>query len=87
MTAPASAAMLLGTRGRQETSGVTLVAPVRKLEGTIKIACWIDLALPHSGDWTEGMTPEDRKIYMKVYEKRLDWKKQEALNIREYLKD
>ncbi|MHC4867350.1 MAG: HzsA-related protein, partial [Planctomycetota bacterium] len=51
-----------------------------------KISCWIDLALPHSGDWTEGMTPEDKEIYMKVYRKRLDWEKQEALNIQEYIK-
>ena len=52
-----------------------------------KIACWIDLALPHSGEWTEGMKPEDKEIYMKVYKKRLDWEKQEAANIREYIKD
>ncbi len=50
-----------------------------------KIACWIDLALPHSGEWTEGMTPEDRASYMRVYQKRLDWEKQEAENIREYI--
>jgi hypothetical protein len=52
-----------------------------------KIACWIDLALPHSGDWTEGMKPEDKKVYMKVYQKRLDLEKQEAANIREYIAD
>jgi hypothetical protein len=51
-----------------------------------KISCWIDLALPHSGNWTEGMTPEDKEIYMKVYKKRLDWEKREALNIQEYIK-
>jgi len=51
-----------------------------------KIACWIDLALPHSGQWTEGMKPEDKEVYMKVYEKRLDWEKQEDANIREYIK-
>jgi hypothetical protein len=50
-----------------------------------KIACWIDLALPHSGEWTEGMTPEDKEAYMRVYQKRLDWQKQEAANIREYI--
>ncbi|NQU22963.1 MAG: hypothetical protein HQ567_16930, partial [Candidatus Nealsonbacteria bacterium] len=52
-----------------------------------KISCWIDLALPHSGEWTEGMTPEDKEIYMRVYKKRLDWEKQEALNIQEYIDD
>jgi hypothetical protein len=50
-----------------------------------KISCWIDLALPHSGEWTEGMTPEDRECYMKVYQKRLDWEQQEAANVREYI--
>jgi len=50
-----------------------------------KISCWIDLALPHSGDWTEGMTPEDKEIYMSVYEKRRFWEEQEALNIQEYI--
>jgi len=52
-----------------------------------KISCWIDLALPHSGDWTEGMTPEDKESYMRVYARRLDWEKQEAANIQEYLDD
>ncbi len=52
-----------------------------------KISCWIDLALPHSGQWTEGMTPEDKEIYMRVYKKRLAWEKQEALNIQEYIDD
>jgi len=50
-----------------------------------KIACWIDLALPHSGDWTEGMTPEDKATYMRVHRKRLEWAKEEAANIREYI--
>ena len=52
-----------------------------------KIACWIDLALPHSGEWTEGMTPEDEASYIRVYQKRLDWEKQEAANIQEYIDD
>jgi hypothetical protein len=51
-----------------------------------KISCWIDLALPHSGKWTEGMTPEDEKIYTQVDRKRLDWERQDALNIQEYVK-
>ena len=51
-----------------------------------KISCWIDLALPHSGDWTEGMTPEDKEIYMRVYKKRQEWKEQEAANIEDYIK-
>jgi hypothetical protein len=52
-----------------------------------KISCWIDLALPHSGQWTEGMTPEDKNSYMRVHSKRLDWEKQEAANIQEYIDD
>ena len=51
-----------------------------------KIACWIDLALPHSGSWTEGMKPEDKAIYMKVHAKRMDAEKQDALNIKAYIK-
>jgi len=51
-----------------------------------KIACWIDLALPHSGSWTEGMKPEDAKLYMKIHNQRLGWEKQEAENIKEYIK-
>ena len=51
-----------------------------------KIACWIDLALPHSGDWTEGMKPEDAKLYMKTRNLRTVWEKQEAENIKEYIK-
>jgi hypothetical protein len=43
-------------------------------EELAKIACWIDLAVPHSGSWTEGMTAEDEAIYMKVYRKRVDWR-------------
>ena len=50
-----------------------------------KISCWIDLALPHSGEWTEGMTPADKDIYMNVYRKRMDWRGQEAENIRKYI--
>ena len=50
-----------------------------------KIACWIDLALPHSGDWTEGMTSEDKAIYMAVYGKRKAWEKEEAANIAAYV--
>jgi hypothetical protein len=57
------------------------------LEEMDKISCWIDLALPHSGQWTEGMTPEDEASYMRVYQKRLDWEKQEAANIQEYIED
>lgn len=51
-----------------------------------KISCWIDLALPHSGEWTEGMTPEDKEIYMRIFKKRLDSEKEEALNIQAYIK-
>jgi len=50
-----------------------------------KICCWIDLALPHSGDWTEGMNEEDKASYMRVYQKRLKWQQQEEENIREYI--
>jgi hypothetical protein len=52
-----------------------------------KLSCWIDLALPHSGDWTEGMTPADKENYLKVYQKRLDCQQQEAVNILQYIND
>jgi hypothetical protein len=51
-----------------------------------KISCWIDLALPHSGDWTEGMAPDDRESYQRVYRKRLAWEQQEKANIQEYIR-
>ncbi len=54
-------------------------------EELAKLSCWIDLALPHSGDWTEGMTLEDTQRYQRVYQKRLDWQQQEAANIQAYL--
>lgn len=38
----------------------------------------------HSGPWTEGMTPEDKEIYMTVYQ-RLDQEAQEALNVQAYI--
>ncbi|MCY2996192.1 MAG: hypothetical protein NTY19_51335 [Planctomycetota bacterium] len=52
-----------------------------------KISCWIDLALPHSGDWTEGMTPEDKEIYNRAYRKRLESVAQETLNIQAYINE
>lgn len=67
---------------RQGHEGVKLTQ-----EEMDKLACWIDLALPHSGAWTEGMAPEDEATYMTVYNKRLDWQKQEALNIRAYVRE
>jgi hypothetical protein len=33
------------------------------------------------------MRPEDKVIYMKVHKKRVEWEKQEAANIRAYIKD
>lgn len=51
-----------------------------------KISCWIDLALPHSGQWTEGMIDQDRQAYLRVYRKRMEWEEQEAANIRQYIR-
>jgi hypothetical protein len=50
-----------------------------------KIACWIDLALPHSGFWTEGMTPEDEATYQRVWRRRENWNREEATNIDAYV--
>ena len=50
-----------------------------------KIACWIDLAVPHSGTWTEGMLAEDEAVYMRVRRLRDAWKAEEAKNISAYV--
>ena len=51
-----------------------------------KIACWIDLAVPHSGTWTEGMMADDEAVYLRVRKLRDAWRREEAANIAGYLK-
>ena len=51
-----------------------------------KIACWIDLAVPHSGTWTEGMMADDEAVYLRVRKLRDVWRREEAANIIDYIK-
>jgi len=52
-----------------------------------KIACWIDLAVPHSGTWTEGMMADDEAVYLRVRKLRDVWQREEAANIAAYLEN
>ncbi len=52
-----------------------------------KIACWIDLAVPHSGTWTEGMMADDEAVYLRVRKLRDAWQREEAVNIHKMLKE
>ena len=52
-----------------------------------KIACWIDLAVPHSGTWTEGMMADDEAVYLRVRKLRAVWRREEAVNIDKMLKE
>jgi len=51
-----------------------------------KIACWIDLAVPHSGTWTEGMMADDEAVYLRVRKLRDVWRREETANIASYIK-
>lgn len=52
-----------------------------------KISCWIDLLLPHYGDYPDGMSKQDESKYKERLQKRIEWEKQEARNIAQYIKD
>ena len=47
-----------------------------------KLACWIDLAVPFSGDYTEGMDEKSIAQYEPYLQKRRRWEAEEAENIR-----
>ncbi len=51
-----------------------------------KISCWIDLLLPHYGDYPDGMSKQDEHKYKQRLQKRTQWEKQEARNIAQYIK-
>ena len=51
-----------------------------------KIACWIDLAVPHSGTWTEGMMADDEAVYLRVRKLRDAWQREEAENIGKFVR-
>jgi hypothetical protein len=52
-----------------------------------KISCWVDLLLPHYGDYPDGMTKENASRYNARLRKRTEWERQEARNIAQYIKD
>jgi len=52
-----------------------------------KLACWIDLAVPYGGDYTEAnlWTPQEIKKYQRYADKRKRMEKREKTNIEEYI--
>jgi hypothetical protein len=56
--------------------GVELSAEEMRL-----LACWIDLAVPFGGTYTEAMDPSRVETYRKYLEKRRAWEAEEAENI------
>ena len=47
--------------------------------------CWIDLAAPHYGDYTEGMNSKDLKRYNNTLKFRKKYEKEEAEDIKKTL--
>ncbi len=47
-----------------------------------KINCWIDLAVPHSGEYSEGMNEEDAAKYARWEKLRAAWEAEERKNIK-----
>jgi hypothetical protein len=50
-----------------------------------KIAAWIDLLVPHDGEYTESMSDEDKAIYQVKMDKRKAWEAEEKANIESFL--
>ncbi len=50
-------------------------------ESLDKLAAWIDLLVPYSGDYTEAMNPAVLPAYMNFLQKRQRWQQEEARNI------
>jgi hypothetical protein len=50
-----------------------------------KIAAWIDLLVPHDGEYTESMSDEDKAIYQVKMDKRKAWEAVEKANIESFL--
>jgi hypothetical protein len=49
------------------------------------VCAWIDLCIPHSGDYTEGMNAADKTVYTASLNKRKQWEKTERENIKAYI--
>jgi hypothetical protein len=50
-----------------------------------KIACWIDLLVPHDGEYTESMSDDDQALYRVKLNKRKAWQAIEKVNIESYI--
>jgi hypothetical protein len=50
-----------------------------------KIACWIDLLVPHDGEYTESMSEDDQAVYRVKLSKRKAWEAVEKANIASYI--
>ena len=50
-----------------------------------KIACWIDLLVPHDGEYTESMSDDDQAAYRVKLNKRKAWETKEKANITSYI--
>jgi len=50
-----------------------------------KIACWIDLLVPHDGEYTESMSDENQAVYQVKLNKRKAWDAVEEANIASYI--
>ena len=50
-----------------------------------KIAAWIDLLVPHDGEYTESMSDDDQALYQTKMDKRRAWEAVEEANIASYI--
>jgi hypothetical protein len=50
-----------------------------------KIAAWIDLLVPHDGEYTESMSDDDQALYQIKMDKRNAWEAEEEANIASYI--
>ncbi|HEX2972561.1 MAG TPA: hypothetical protein VHP11_09520 [Tepidisphaeraceae bacterium] len=52
-----------------------------------RLACWIDLLVPCFGDYTEGLSPQERERYNRLLAKRNRWLEEERRNIEQFIRD
>ena len=79
-------------KGSSSSKLITMLAEGHKdvtlcREEMDKLACWIDLAVPYGGDYTEAnlWTPQEIKKYQRYADKRKRMEKREKTNIEEYI--
>ncbi|HEX2972262.1 MAG TPA: hypothetical protein VHP11_08005 [Tepidisphaeraceae bacterium] len=56
-------------------------------EETDRLACWIDLLVPCFGDYTEGLSLQERERYNRLLAKRNRWLEEEQRNIEQFIRD